>query len=321
MSETITTLQLNAGLTLNHVATFVAVAEAGSFRAGAEKVNISQSAVSVRIQHLEHRLGVPLFHRTTRFVQLTEQGERLLAVARGILADFERIALELRSEAALERGRVIIGSMPSIAAKILPIMMAAFQARHSGVELDIFDVDSGRIINKLKSAEIDIGIVSECEPEQADFSPIFWDEFCLVVSPQIASKLSSPVELSEVAKFPLLLSSSNTTIRRDIDRWLSSQQLKVTVKHEALNTGTLIGLAEQGLGVAIIPAISLANVSLGKSVALPFAEKLGRHIGVAVASHRSPSPALSAFKSFLQERMADCARSVLSEADVWQRTL
>lgn len=307
----ISSLHLNTGLTLNHVATFVAVAEAGSFRGGAERVNISQSAVSVRIQHLEHRLGVPLFHRTTRSVSLTEQGERLLAVARGILADFERIALELRSEAALERGRVVIGCVPSIAARILPLAMAKFQARHSGVKLNVIDVDSGRIISMLKNAEIDIGVLSECNSEQVSFTPIFWDEFYLVASLEMAEKLTYPVHIHEVAQFPFLLNPSNTEIRRSIDRRLEELKIQVTVRHEVLNTATLIGLAERGFGVALVPGTSLANVPEGEWIAFKLAERLGRDIGVAVANHRSPSPALVAFKAFLQEHMNDWTQTLM----------
>ena len=91
---------------LNHISTYIAVVETRSFRAAANAVHISQSAVSVRIQQLEEIVGVPLLHRTTRSVDPTSAGWRFFAVARGALSELDRITSGLNEEAQLQRGVV-----------------------------------------------------------------------------------------------------------------------------------------------------------------------------------------------------------------------
>src|SRR5687767_12634722 len=105
---------------LNHLATLVAVADARGFRAAADRLHVTQSAVSTQIRSLEERLGVPLFHRTTRSVELSEEGRRLYAVARRMNAEMAQVVDDLRAGATLERRRVEIASAGSIAASLLP---------------------------------------------------------------------------------------------------------------------------------------------------------------------------------------------------------
>lgn len=85
-------------LNLNHLLGFLAVAEAGSFRAAAGHMHVSQSALSVQVRQLEEVFGVPLFHRTTRSVTLTVEGERLLPVVRRLAGDMAQVTLELREK-------------------------------------------------------------------------------------------------------------------------------------------------------------------------------------------------------------------------------
>ncbi|QJW83351.1 LysR family transcriptional regulator [Ramlibacter terrae] len=117
--------QLLERLNLNHLPAFLAVAEHCSFRAAAQRMHISQSALSVQIRQLERMLGVPLFHRTTRSVNLTAEGQRLQAVARRATEELGQIAMELREDAQLQRGVVNVAVLPSLAATGCRVRCAA----------------------------------------------------------------------------------------------------------------------------------------------------------------------------------------------------
>lgn len=103
-------------INLNHLPGFLAVAEHSSFRAAAQRMHISQSALSVQIRQLEQMLGVPLFHRTTRSVNLTSEGQRLHSVARRVTEELGQVAAALQEDAQLQRGVVNVAVLPSLAA-------------------------------------------------------------------------------------------------------------------------------------------------------------------------------------------------------------
>src|ERR1041384_2585706 len=105
---------------------FVAVAEAGTFTAAAERVHVTQSAISMQIRQLEEETGVQLFLRAPKRVLLTEAGEKMLARARNILREHDATLLEMTEMAGLEHGRLRIGSASAnISSESLPPVLSA----------------------------------------------------------------------------------------------------------------------------------------------------------------------------------------------------
>ena len=134
--------------------TFLAVAETKSFRLAAERLRVSPPAVSARIRELEDRLGVRLFHRTTRSVVPTAEGERLGAAALQALEQLHGASDALRDEAALRHGRFSVATLPSMAATILPPAMAEFRGDHPGVEIGMIDAPEGRALEAVVSVDM-----------------------------------------------------------------------------------------------------------------------------------------------------------------------
>src|SRR5689334_3520995 len=121
-------------MNINHLAIFHAVAEEGSVSRGASRLHISQPAVSKQLRGLERSLGVALFHRLSKGVQLTEAGALLAGYARNLFTlerEAENALAELRS---LERGRLTIGASTTIGNYLLPTVCAAFREAHPGIE-------------------------------------------------------------------------------------------------------------------------------------------------------------------------------------------
>lgn len=116
---------------------FIAIADNKSFRQASEKLNRSQSAVSMQIKQLEEQVGVALFHRTTRRVELTAEGVKLLTFARRALGEWENGLREIREAVDIQRGTLSFACIPTIAATILPRALQVFQASYPGISISL----------------------------------------------------------------------------------------------------------------------------------------------------------------------------------------
>lgn len=144
---------------------FVAVAERLHFGRAAEALHISQPPLSRAIRALEARLGVALFARTRRKVELTPEGARLLEEARRILAQLERTVMELRGMAAGEQGRLRIGFVSLADYGVLPGLLKAYKSARPGVTLALREMLSPEQSAALAAGELDFGLLLPPVPE------------------------------------------------------------------------------------------------------------------------------------------------------------
>ncbi|MFC7555595.1 LysR family transcriptional regulator [Pseudoroseomonas wenyumeiae] len=149
---------------VQHILSFLVVAEVGGFRSAAEQLHISQSALSVQVRQLEAALQVQLLHRTTRSVSLTPQGRAAQIALGRVCGDLRRVVAELRDEAALQRGLLAIVALPSMAATILPKLVRNFAAKHPGIEVRLRDADLQSALAMIRRGEVDLGIMSRPPP-------------------------------------------------------------------------------------------------------------------------------------------------------------
>ncbi|BBK45397.1 LysR family transcriptional regulator [Allostella vacuolata] len=297
--------------TLTQVTTFLAVAETRSFRLAAEQLRVSGPAVSQRVRDLEDRLGVRLFHRTTRSVVPTPEGERLAAAAQQALDDLHRAAGALREEAALRRGRFAVAALPSMAATILPPAIADFRARHPGVRIEMIDAAEGGSLDAIARNDAAFGLVARAPPGRRDllFQPLFRDDSVAVVS--IGHRLAGrrSLRLEELVVEPLLVPAIGTSVRAMVDDAFGQHGLTIEPAYEALNLATLLALAEAGLGVTFVPRIFAVRLDLSRLKMVPLVGRpMARDIGIVLPRGRSLSPAAAAFRDFLCERFSKPGR-------------
>jgi LysR family carnitine catabolism transcriptional activator len=293
-------------LRLGQIATFAAVADARSFRAAAERLNITQSTVSARIRHLEETLGVRVLDRTTRSVSLTREGERLLAAARHAMDELEAVAAQLKDEAALQRGRVRLSALPSIVATFLLPAIRDFARLHPNIFVDVVDCVGDRAVNLVLTGEVDMALTSRGPTRHGlAFAPLLRDE-CLVVVPHDHPLARRPrVLLAQVARYPLLVPIRGAGLREVIDAAFHEQGLVMQVEREATNLSTLLAFADLGLGVTFLPSIYASKIDLARCRPLPVRpQPIGREIGCVTIAGKTLSPAPQAFLNFLGRRPA-----------------
>jgi DNA-binding transcriptional LysR family regulator len=260
-------------MNLRQLETFLAVAEIGSFRRAAETLHRSQSAVSMHVQQLEEELGVPLLERTTRRVSLTPQGRTLLTRCKSIVSDIRTVAYELKEESSLRRGRVSIGTAPSISTHRLPPLIAAYQAAYPGVTLELHEAFASGMYDDVLGRVTDFAIGPRLQGlKDFDIEPVMDDPIVAVLP--IAYRLNGrrTITLDEIARQRNLSMPKGTAIRQMIEDAFRTRGHAFAPKFEVIHQQTLFSLVEAGLGVTVLPLMSVPPERSGRYQVVPLRE-------------------------------------------------
>jgi DNA-binding transcriptional LysR family regulator len=242
---------------------FIAVAQELHFGRAASRLNMTQPPLSQQIQLLEANLGVMLFHRTKRRVELTTTGRLFLTEARAIVASAEAAVGMVQRVHRGEAGRLSVGWKPWADLTALPPMIRAFCDRYPDVQLEIHNLTVDEQVSALLSGTIDVGFVVR---PHGPSSPWFHNsqlasrflvrQSLAVVVPK-SHKFASHrrIVLGRLSNEPYIL------FRRDsspvfYDYLISLYQqhgLSLNVRHEADHPSTVLGLVAAGLGITILP--------------------------------------------------------------------
>jgi|KBSSwiS6_1023812.scaffolds.fasta_scaffold23266_2 DNA-binding transcriptional LysR family regulator len=286
---------------LRHIEAFLAVARCGNFTRAAAELHVSQPALTVQIRQLESALGVRLFDRNNRTVGLTPPGRELVAPCERILLDVRSIVEHAHDFAAHRRGVVSVACLPSIAAELLPRAIAGLTTRHEGIAVRVRDVVAARVLELVKSGEVDFGLGS-CGRVDRELSEqqLLADRLAAFVPNDHALAEKRSVTLREVAAFPLILTGRDSSVRELVERALERERLSIHVAQEATYMTTALGMVAAGLGVAILPHAATTSAPSGIRRVGIRTPALTRRIGIITKSGRSLQPAAQRLVEALQ---------------------
>lgn len=237
--------------------TFMLVSQEGSFRVAAEKSFRSASAVSAQIRQLEEQLGVALFHRTTRHVHLTAEGEQLMECAHRAYHEVESGLRKIRETADIQHGKVVFACSPTVAETRLAKVLAAFEKEHPSIDVTVLEMTSGAQFESLRKREVDFGIGPSIESSEFHMEPVMEDPFYAVVPRHLLKTTRRTISLSALSDAPLLMLSRATALRSMLETSMSERGLRFTTRYVFSQAQTLISMANAGLGVAILPKVVL----------------------------------------------------------------
>lgn len=289
---------------------FVTVGELQSFAAAAKALHLSQPALSRRISHLEEMLEVRLIDRTTRNVELTLLGRRFLAQVRGLVDELDRSLLSVRDAAQLEEGDVTVGCVFSAVHHFLPPLMLKFRAQHPGVLIRIIEEGADEVLASVKQGEADFALnyIGMQDPD-LDFTPLLKEPYVLAVPAGHTLARRRAVRWEELADYPLARVSHASRNRLFIDQALAELPPLPKPVCEVRHASTLIGMVEKGIGIAVVPKISLP-VGSATVVGVPLAKPgITRTIGLLQRRGRSLSPAAAALARLLTQAGRERARA------------
>lgn len=296
----------------------LAVADAGSMLRAADRIGLSQPAVSRAIKSLERTLGVLLFERGRRGVAPTPEGGAVLVRARSALDELRLVAAELSAIADPDVGEVRIGASPTVCAGFLPAALAAHAERKPGVSFRISEIDAERQVTELLAREIDlaIGRVVAVPPDRSiEVVPLYRERLVVVAGRghPLARTRGKPSGAA-LARARWLLPPQGSALHREIVRALAgigvgAPEVPVSAMSIPLRTSLLAG----GRHLAVLHASMLSMDDAGL-VVLPVDLDASIRIGLMRLGGRRRSPVAESFASTLKEFAAHVAASPAARA-------
>ena len=289
-------------LSTRQLRAFLHLAEQRSFTRAAALTHLSQPAFSTLIRSLESDLGQRLFDRSTRHVALTVEGRAFESAARRILAEAEAALVTARDYAARRRGRVSIALLPSLAAGWLPTVLAEFCSAHPGIELEVADVLSEACIERVRAGRADLAIAAiRADTPELRAELFCSDRFHLVCPlghPLVAARA---VRARDLLPYPFIHLSRTSSVRQYLDAAVHPLQMRMLLEVDQL--ATVMGLVRAGLGISVVPSLTLFHFRDPEIATRPLAWRgLTRRLYLVQRRDRSLSLAAATMHALLLRR-------------------
>jgi len=245
-------------MNLNHLAVFHAVAQSGSMTLGAERLDISQPAVSKQVQELESALGLHLFDRVGRRVRLSQAGEMLADYAWRLFAMAQEAEEAMADIRTVRRGRLEIGASTTIGSYLLPGVLAEFWRRHPRVELLVQIENTEQVHRRLAGHELDLGLTEGLVEEgELDAEVFYQDELVMIAAPGHRLAGQPRVAPSAVREEPFILREPGSGTRAVEERALERLKFPIRVVMALGGTEAIKRVVAEGVGLAIVSRLAV----------------------------------------------------------------
>jgi LysR family transcriptional regulator, carnitine catabolism transcriptional activator len=245
---------------------FLALAQAQHFTRAAERCHLSQSAFSQKIARIEAVAGVALFSRSTRHVTLTPEGEVFAEEVRRIQQDLRHALAHLQDLATRRIGKVAVAALPSAAAVWMPQVIARYRAAHPSIRIELFDALAGGGLALLREGRVDLAITAGGDLREFDVVELKRERFFLVCPPAHGLASKRAVTLAQLRGLPLVHIARSSSVRQHLEAaGVMAEPGELEVEHLA----TVAALVSQGLGVSVVPELTLFHFERAGLAAVP----------------------------------------------------
>lgn len=237
----------------------LSIAEEGTFTAAAEKLYISQSALSQQVKSMEEELGVPLFDRSRNRLRFTQAGELLHSRAQRIVKEVDEAKTAIDELEDLCRGSLTVGVVQTVNAYLMPQVASAFSSQFPNVHLKIEELPAPQVEQRIHNHELDLGI-SFIPTEHTDlkFDSIFEEELLLITNTSHCLSQSSHVGLNELNKQNLILLSRDYCTRRIWDECAKKVEINPNIQIEMNTIGAILATLQGNTTAGtILPALTM----------------------------------------------------------------
>ncbi|MGW2960878.1 LysR family transcriptional regulator [Streptomyces sp. NPDC001220] len=273
----------------------LAVAETANFTRAAEQCHIVQSALSHQVARLEKELGARLFERTSRRVRLTPAGEAFLPAARQALEAAERARAEVAAATGEIRGKLTVGSIPTVAAVDLPSVIRDYRRRYPQVRFSLRAGSSEALVEQVREGALDaafLGVPPGFRPQGVRDRELGHGQHVAVVAPGHPLATHHEVDLRRLADEVFVDFADGSAARAQSDQAFAAVGLRREVAFEVSGVELMVRMVRHGLGIALLPASFTAELHGLRCV--PITDGPIR-VERLVWSRFTPSPAASAF--------------------------
>jgi DNA-binding transcriptional LysR family regulator len=280
---------------------FVAVVDLEGFHRAAEALNLSQPALSRRIQRLETAVGAALLERTTRRVALTNVGREFLPLVRRMLDEFDSSLFAMRDVGKQRRGQISLACVPTAAFYFLPSVIARFNEQYPNIRFRILDLSANEGLESVARGEVEFGInlLGASDPELS-FEPLIDDPFVLACRRDHPLAKRDLLTWSDLEGEPLVAVSRTSGNRIMLDAALVRAGVNLSWSYEVTHLSTSLGLVEAGLGISVLPKLATPQADHPIIVTRPIQNpEVTRTIGVVRRRGGRLAPAAERFLEML----------------------
>jgi DNA-binding transcriptional LysR family regulator len=291
--------------TIKQLRAFALVCRFGVLTRAADEMFITQPAVSVLIRQMEEALGLRLFDRTSRSLRPTAAAHEILPTVERMLRDLESIQSSVKELAGRERGQLRFAATPSIAAAIVPKLLAEYRALYPNIEVSVDDAAPDRLTASTLTGDVEFGIGTISDrPEGITLQCLARDNLCAICRKDSALAKKRRVSWKDALQYPWIGIKSTSGIRKLIDETLFTLGMRKAVEYEVSYMTTGLSMVQAGLGVAIFPGILLGSFPHRDLVARRLeAPLVTRDVNLIRRAEHSLSPAAESFIELWYKRI------------------
>ncbi|HWL06438.1 MAG TPA: LysR family transcriptional regulator [Xanthobacteraceae bacterium] len=304
---------------------FIEVADNHSLRIASDRLHIASSAISRKISMLEQALGVRLFDRTSAGMSLTTAGTVYRDYARRVMAETDRINVEMFAIKGVIRGHLRIAMLDGITADLGIRAWSRFHALHPDVTLEIQASGADRVIEAVVSRTVDVGVAANSQKVAGITTlgrlkaPVY-----AVMSPAIYQSFMGQAKIADITqRYSLALPDRTFVLRRQIDACAELARIRLSPELVTNSVEALREYARSGGGVTLLPQLAVSgDLRDGRLVGIPLAEPILRNstIDIVVSKGDALSPSLKAYVNCIKDAAEDIASALRTTARPLRRS-
>ena len=291
-------------MTITQLKYTLSVAKHGNFTTASEKCFVTQPTLSMQVQKLEEELGVKIFNRATKPLQITDVGEKILIQARKIVEESSRMNDIVSEEKGVIGGTLKVGIIPTVSPTLLPLFLNSFTKKNKNVELKIEEHTTNSMFEKIDKGEIDCGIAATpLENKNIIESPLYYEPFIAYVPKNHGLSGRDSLDIDDLEDADLLILEDGHCFRNQILNLCSIKDLNKQFELKSGNFETLINLSNNGPWMTILPHLhsELLSDSNKKNLIKFNNPAPAREISVIYSKTQLKLPIINALKSTISK--------------------
>ena len=280
---------------------FVTVAELGAFNKAADKLHLTQAALTRRIQKLEHYLGLKLIDRTTRQMALTPVGRDLLPKARALVQDMASTFSQLKDASKAGKGHFTLACVPTLATSVLPVLIRQYRDQFPGNRIRLVDASAYEIREAVLAHQAELAVtVQGVKHAELEETVLFEDPLMFYCRSTHPLSQRPSLSWSDMKLDDLIVVSSFTATRIVMNYQLAKKGIELQGQYEVQHHATALNLVTAGVGCAIMPATTCADGDRPGVVRIPLKSPVVRRKIVLMRRKGATlSPAAQAFNDIV----------------------
>lgn len=271
---------------------FIQAVDKGTLSKAAKSLSYTPSGVSQLISALERDLGFSVLERTAHGVAPTVEGERILPIARAVVAEEDRLVQMASEVKGLATGRVVLGSYPSVATHWLPQVLKQFHAQFPAIEIRIMEGIHQEVTEWLDNKEVDLAFISQDVTMPYDWVPLANDPMIAILPANHPYAKSAWYPVKECNNEDFIMPGKGQDV--DTTAVLSRHKLHPNVVYKTIETSATLGLIEAGMGMTIMNSLGAQKFDFNVAM-VPLDPPQSIILGIAVPSLENCAPATRHF--------------------------